>query len=95
MSRGSATAPRTSPTVPRTTVGLVFDAEDEEAAEAFGRKVPSAGPMRAAAMIDGWLVVTSTRALLRIGSAAADSGSLADSRSWTSAARKATTRRTC
>ena len=59
--------------------GLVFDAEDEEAAEAFGRKVTSAGPMRASAVIDGRLVITSTRALLRAANAAADSGSLADS----------------
>ena len=78
-SRGSATAPRTSPTVPRTPAGLVFDAEDEEAAEAFGRKVTSAGPMRASAVIDGRLVIASTRALLRAANAAADSGSLADS----------------
>ena len=34
---------------PADLAGLVFDAEDEEAAEAFGRKVTSAGPMRASA----------------------------------------------
>jgi hypothetical protein len=64
---------------PADIAGLVFDAEDEEAAEEFGRKVTSAGPMRASAVIDGRLVITSTRALLRAANAAADSGSLADS----------------
>jgi hypothetical protein len=59
--------------------GLVFDAEDEEAAEAFGRKVTAAGPQRASAIIDGRLVLASSRALLRAVNAAADSGSLADS----------------
>jgi hypothetical protein len=56
--------------------GLVFDAEDEEAAEAFGRKVTAGGPMRASAVIDGRLVITSTRALLRGANADA---ALADS----------------
>ncbi len=64
---------------PADVAGLVFDAEDEEAAEAFGRKVTAGGPMRASAVIDGRLVITSTRALLRDANAAADSGSLADS----------------
>ncbi len=59
--------------------GLVFDAEDEEAAEAFGRKVTAGGPQRASAIIDGRLVLASSRALLRAMNAAADSGSLADS----------------
>ena len=59
--------------------GLVFDAEDEGAAEAFGRKVTAAGPQRASAVIDGRLVLASSRALLRAVNAAADSGSLADS----------------
>jgi hypothetical protein len=64
---------------PQDIAGLVFDAEDEEAAEAFGRKVTAGGPMRASAVIDGRLVLASTRALLRAADAAADSGSLADS----------------
>jgi hypothetical protein len=64
---------------PEDTAGLVFDAEDEEAAEAFGRKVTAAGPMRASAVIDGRLVLTSTPDLLRAAAAAARSGSLADS----------------
>jgi hypothetical protein len=59
--------------------GMVFDAEDEEAAEAFGRKVTSGGPQRASAIIDGRLVLASSRDLLRRMNAAADSGSLADS----------------
>jgi hypothetical protein len=59
--------------------GFVFDAEDEEAAEAFGRKMTAGGPQRASAIIDGRLVVASSRALLRAANAAADSGSLADS----------------
>jgi hypothetical protein len=45
--------------------GLVFDVEDEEAAEAFARKVTEAGPLRASAIIDGRLVLTSSRELLR------------------------------
>lgn len=64
---------------PQDIAGLVFDAEDEEAAEAFGRKVTAAGPMRASALIDGRLVLTSTPELLRAAAAAARSGSLADS----------------
>ena len=59
--------------------GMVFDAEDEEAAEAFGRKVTAGGPQRASAIIDGRLVLASSRDLLRRMNAAADSGSLADS----------------
>ncbi len=75
--------------------GLVFDAEDEEAAEAFGRKVTSAGPMRASAIIDGRLVLASTPC------AAARRRTLRPTRArWptrpgsTSKARMATTRRT-
>ena len=64
---------------PADTYGLVFDTEDEEAAAAFGRKVTSAGPQRASAVIDGRLVLASTRELLRAANAAADSGSLGDS----------------
>jgi hypothetical protein len=64
---------------PQDIAGLVFDAEDEEAAEAFGRKVTAGGPMRASAVIDGRLVLTSTPELLRAAAAAARSGSLADS----------------
>ena len=59
--------------------GLVFDAEDDEAAEAFARKVTAAGPLRASAVIDGRLVIASSRDLLRAANAAADAGSLADS----------------
>jgi hypothetical protein len=58
--------------------GLVFDAEDEDAAEAFGRKVTAGGPLRASAIVDGRLVIASSRDLLR-AAAAADAGSLADS----------------
>jgi hypothetical protein len=64
---------------PADIAGLVFETDDEEAAEAFGRKVTAAGPMRASAVIDGRLVVAATRDLLRAANAAADSGSLADS----------------
>jgi hypothetical protein len=64
---------------PQDIAGLVFDAEDEEAAEAFGRKVTAGGPMRASAVIDGRLVLASTPELLRAAAAAARSGSLADS----------------
>ena len=59
--------------------GFVFESEDDEAAEAFGRKVASGGPQRASAVIDGRLVLTSSRELLRAANAAADVGSLADS----------------
>jgi hypothetical protein len=59
--------------------GMVFDADDEEAAEAFGRKVTAGGPQRASAIIDGRLVLASSRDLLRRMNAAADAGSLADS----------------
>jgi hypothetical protein len=59
--------------------GLVFASEDDEAAEAFGRRVTADGPMRASAMIDGHLVLAGTRELLRAADAAAGGESLADS----------------
>ena len=58
--------------------GLVFASDDDERAEAFGRKVAVNGPLRAAAIIDGYLVVTSSRELLRIVQASGGR-SLADS----------------
>jgi hypothetical protein len=65
--------------VARDEAGLVFDVEDEEAAEAFARKVTAAGPLRASAIIDGKLVLTSSRDLLRAADAAAGGQALADS----------------
>jgi hypothetical protein len=59
--------------------GLVFDAEDEDAAEAFGDKVTAAGPLRASAVIDGHLVLAPTREVLRAANAAAGGQALADS----------------
>jgi hypothetical protein len=59
--------------------GLVFDVEDEDAAEAFARKVTAAGPLRASAIIDGKLVLTSSRELLRAADAASGGQALADS----------------
>ena len=58
--------------------GLVFDVEDEEAAQAFARKVTAAGPLRASAIVDGKLVLASTRELLRAANAAAGGQALAD-----------------
>jgi hypothetical protein len=59
--------------------GLVLATEDEEAAEAFGRRVTAAGPLRASAIVDGHLVIASTRELLQAANAAAGGQSLADS----------------
>lgn len=59
--------------------GLVLDSEDDEAAEAFARKLTSRGPFRASAIIDGHLVLTSDRALLRAVNASAGGEALADS----------------
>ena len=61
------------------TYGLVFASEDDAAAEAFARKVTAAGPLRASAVIDGHLVVTSSRELLRAADAAEGGQALADS----------------
>jgi hypothetical protein len=58
--------------------GLVFASDDDEGAEAFGRKVALNGPLRASAIIDGYLVVTSSRELLRLVQASGGK-SLADS----------------
>jgi hypothetical protein len=58
--------------------GLVFASDDDERAEAFGRKVAVNGPLRAAAIVDGYLVATSSRELLRIVQASGGR-SLADS----------------
>jgi hypothetical protein len=74
--------------------GLVFDAEDEEAAEAFGRKVTSGGPMRASAVIDGRLVLTSTPELLRAAAAGPAPARSPTPPSSTWPARTAKTRRT-
>ena len=59
--------------------GLVFDSEDDEQAEAFGRRVARGGPLRASAVIDGRLVLASSRELLRDANAAAGGQALADS----------------
>ncbi len=59
--------------------GLVFATEDDDAAEAFGRKATAAGPLQASAVIDGHLVLTSSRELLRAANAAAGGQALADS----------------
>jgi hypothetical protein len=59
--------------------GLVFAADDEEEAEAFGRRVATAGPLRASAVIDGYLVLASSRELLRAANAAAGGQALANS----------------
>jgi hypothetical protein len=59
--------------------GLVLASEDDERAEAFGRKVATDGPLRASAIIDGYLVLASSRELLRMVQASADGRGLADS----------------
>jgi hypothetical protein len=59
--------------------GLVLDSEDDEAAEAFARKLTARGPYRASAIIDGHLVLTSDQALLRAVNASAGGEALADS----------------
>ena len=59
--------------------GLVFATEDDDAAEAFGRKATAAGPLQASAVIDGHLVLASSRELLRAANAAAGGQALADS----------------
>ena len=59
--------------------GLVLESEDDDAAEAFGRKVTAGGPMRASAVIDGHLVLAADRGLLRAANAAAGGQALADS----------------
>ena len=59
--------------------GLVLDSEDDEAAEAFAREFTAAGPFRASALIDGHLVLTADRALLRAANASAGGEALADS----------------
>jgi hypothetical protein len=59
--------------------GLVFASENDERAEAFARKVASGGPLRASAVIDGYLVLASSRELLRAANASAGGQSLADS----------------
>lgn len=59
--------------------GFVIDSEDDEAAEAFAAKVTTGSQYRASAMIDGHLVLTSSRALLRAANAAAGGEALADS----------------
>ena len=59
--------------------GLVFDSEDDERAEEFGREVATGGPLRASAVIDGHLVLASSREVLRAASAAAGGEALADS----------------
>jgi hypothetical protein len=59
--------------------GLVFASEDDEAAEAFGRRVARGGPLRASAIIDGYLVLASSRDLLRAANAAAGGEALGDS----------------
>jgi hypothetical protein len=59
--------------------GLVFAADDEDEAEAFARRVATAGPLRASAVIDGYLVLASSRELLRAANAAAGGQALADS----------------
>jgi hypothetical protein len=59
--------------------GLVFAAEDEDAAKEFGERVALLGPLRASAVIDGHLVLASSRELLQAANAAAGGQSLADS----------------
>lgn len=59
--------------------GLVFASEDDEAAEAFARKVARGGPLRASAIIDDYLVLASSRELLRAANAAAGGEALGDS----------------
>ena len=59
--------------------GLVFAADEEDDAEAFGRRVAAAGPLRASAVIDGYLVLASSRDVLRAANAAAGGQALVDS----------------
>ena len=59
--------------------GLVFASDDDERAEAFGRRVATVGPLRASAIVDGYLVLASSRELLRIVQASSGGRALADS----------------
>jgi hypothetical protein len=59
--------------------GLVFASEDDDQAERFAARVAVGGPLRASGIVDGYLVLASSRELLRAANAAAGGQALADS----------------